>query len=127
MLPVTTIDIDGEQWEIQDEALRQIVNDLPQYIRNQNILSDFEGVTFPLTAQYDGFLTVTAGTGANQFGYINVNNNHVATCSGISNTREYGASNSVTIPLKKDDVITVSGASFTGKVRYYESRDYENR
>lgn len=126
MLPVTTIDIDGEQWEIQDAALRQIVSDLPQYIKNQNKLSDYEDVTFPLTAQYDGFLTVVVGTGANQFGTISVNDIPIARCSGISNTREYGAANSVTIPLNKNDVVTVVGAQFNAKARYYKSRDYPN-
>lgn len=96
---------------------------------DENKLSDYEDVTYPFTAQYDGFVTAIVSTGANQFGNIYINDNVVSVCGGISNAREYGCGNSVTIPLNKGDIVTVGGnaSSITGKVRYYKLRDYSNR
>lgn len=93
------------------------------YIRNQNILSDYEAVTFPFTAQYDGELVATA----------TVNNSTILSINGtVIGTAVYSrgidtVSNSVSIAFKKSDVITAQGAYSSAFARYYKLRDYTGR
>lgn len=108
------------------------------YIRNQNLLSDWEDITIPvgsanaITMDYDGFLT----------GFINASNNgtvyavyYIIDQNGVegkdaNNAAYLQYSGGVTVVFKKGDKIykTASqGSNFAEKVRYYKQRDYTGR
>ncbi len=94
-------------------------NAVARYIRNQNVLSDYETASSSFTAEYDGFISANvAGTGAS----VNIQINGV-TIANNSNAN-YG-SNGVSALFKKGDVVSTNASS--PKVAYYKLRDYTGR
>ena len=92
----------------------------PEYIRNQNILSDYEAVTLPLTAQYDGELVINCPADEG----INIKINGVAWAVYISGP----AGHSVTLTLKKGDIVKVTKGTYkNAHARWYKLRDYTGR
>ena len=95
--------------------------DVAEYIRNQNVLSDIETVTLPMTALYDGELIAVGSNG----GYVtfSINGNQYTVGSSAGMTVTSGLS------IKKGDVLNlqalVGTAGFTA--RYYKLRDYSGR
>ena len=104
--------------------------DVAEYIRNQNILSEweepiFDGASF--TAQYDGILNVwlSSDVAVNATLYIN----------SVQIARLYpnaGVDSGTQLPIKKGDIFTfslISGgiANMYNKVAYYKLRDYTGR
>lgn len=96
------------------------------YIRDQNVLSEWEPLTLPTTANYDGFMEVcfnsTVSVGDK---IIYVNDIQLAGVE-TSGRVQYG------FPVKKGDVVRYTGPSGTGitsasKVAYYKLRDYTGR
>lgn len=101
--------------------------DVAEYIRNQNVLSDYEIITLPSTSTtaiempYDGFIIYNA-SGSPAIMYIN------GVQMGISNVTT--GQTCMTAMFKKGDLIygtnnNASGA--TTRVAYYKLRDYSGR
>ena len=108
--------------------------DVAEYIRNQNVLSDYENITLPTTAAsaitmpYDGYLTVT-WSGVNDDGYsraIYVNGVQHAH-SGKGPGLEYRIA-CLDVPIKKGDTVYCNNPNtIQANVRYYKLRDYTGR
>ena len=88
---------------------------------NDNVLSDIETVTLPMTAPYDGELIAVASNGGYITFSINGSQYTVGSLTGLTSTSG--------LPIKKGDVLTlqalVGTAGFTA--RYYKLRDYTGR
>lgn len=104
--------------------------DLAEYIRNQNVLSEWEEPIFDgdsFTAQYDGILNawLSSDVMVNATMYIN----------SVQIARLYpnaGIDSGIQLPIKKGDVLTFSLSSgaianIYKKVAYYKLRDYTGR
>ena len=95
--------------------------DVAEYIRNQNVLSDIETVTLPMTAPYDGELVAVGSNGGYVTFRINGNEYTVGSSAGMTNTSG--------LSIKKGDNLQLSAligtAGFTA--RYYKLRDYTGR
>ena len=95
--------------------------DVAEYIRNQNVLSDIETVTLPMTAPYDGELIAVGSNGGYVTFRINGNEYTVGSSAGMTNTSG--------LSIKKGDNLQLSAligtAGFTA--RYYKLRDYTGR
>lgn len=95
--------------------------DVAEYIRNQNVLSDIETVTLPMTAPYDGELIPVASNGGYITFSINGSQYTVGSSAGMTSTSG--------LPIKKGDNLQlqalVGTAGFTA--RYYKLRDYTGR
>lgn len=105
-----------------------VIDQMKAYIRNQNVLSDWESVasigtssTNAFEAEYDGFLMLSATT-ENGF-KVYVNGIDIARLGCYINDP-----NSTTIPLKKgDEVYADNQSGLKIYVRYYKLRDYSDR
>ena len=95
--------------------------DMAEYVRNQNVLSDIETVTLPMTAPYDGELIPVASNGGYITFLISGNQYTVGSSAGMTSTSG--------LPIKKGDnlqlLALVGTAEFTA--RYYKLRDYAGR
>lgn len=102
------------------------------YIQNQNKLSDFEAVTLgtssasPAEMPYDGFIVVKrAPTVVGSTVYSNVVINGVQFSSNYSTTQNFIISLRDTYPVKKGDLVYVTGyTSSTAQARFFKDRDY---
>jgi hypothetical protein len=101
--------------------------DMAEYIRKQNVLSEWEDITLPtsvetaITMQYDGIICATLkGKAGNTFDiYVN----GIPLYSSVSR-------DTVTVPFKKGDTVycVLTGSTTeTNYVRYYKLRDYTGR
>lgn len=110
--------------------------DIAEYIRNQNILSDWENITLPTTAataitmQYDGFIYIDAhaeGEGVGAWVNLYVNGKL------FRNRADTGAYNintpSLTVPVKKGDVVYLDNSPkvVNKRATFYKLRDYTGR
>ena len=108
--------------------------DMAEYIRNQNILSDYEDITLPTTATtaitmpYDGVYILA------NYGVINIHHiylNGIEISAGTTGNNTTGASTSSTILFKKGDTMyrshTYTDSTFVEHVAYYKLRDYSGR
>lgn len=93
--------------------------DVAEYIRNQNVLSDYETASSSFTAEYDGFITAKVG-GTGQGVEIKINGVSIAR----NTNADYGI-NGVSALFKKGDVVLTSDPA--PKVCYYKLRDYSGR
>ena len=102
------------------------VDDMKQYIRKQNLLSDYEQSTFTTTntpVQFDGELTFRYN---GNLVWVYVNDVQIASAGDIYST-SITIQSSATISFKKGDNIRFN-ISITGQyVRYYKDRDYSDR
>ncbi len=115
---------------------KQVVvpSDIAEYIRNQNILSDYEDITLPTTAAtamtmpYDG-VYILANYGVSNVHHIYLNGIEIS--AGTTGNNTTGASTSSTILFKKGDTMyrlnTYTGSTFAEHVAYYKLRDYTGR
>lgn len=118
----------------EDSTVQNIFVVTPEYIRQQNVLSDWEIITptGTYTAPYDGIMAFDnhQWTSTNNLGYVLVNGvgcNNFGQIDGGTVVGQHFASMSVTV--KKGDVVT-STANLTGwdwKARWYKLRDYGDR
>lgn len=107
---------------------------LKEYVRNQNILSDWETITLsansssPTEMPYDGILNI-------MWGIVNVNNGYIrsvvvnsvkTTIFGVSPSST-GTNPTIQITVKKGDLVYLSDPSVTNNIRYYKLRDYTGR
>lgn len=143
MADVSKIDIDGVQWNIKDEYLRNYVlpvnGSLKEYIRNQNRLDVPEtiigGTTLAtaVTASYDGFLTIGGGGSvvSAQRGFrFYIKHKNVSTYQELLNIGDADTSHvhyfTMVVPIKRGD--TFYTTFVTTKNRYYAQwykwRDY---
>lgn len=106
----------------------------PEYIRNQNILSDWEDITVPaagFTAPYDGFVSISnsVATGKTGLAAILVNGVSCNSWRILPTDTTVGANTlACSAPIKKGDVVTVIGVDIGAtKARYYKLRDYRGR
>mgnify|MGYP002621645839 CR=1 FL=1 len=104
--------------------------DVAEYIRNQNVLSEWEDPIFDgtsFTALYDGVLNMWLSS--------NVTINAVVSINSTQITRLYpnaGVDSGTQLPIKKGDFLTFSLSSggiadIYKKVAYYKLRDYTGR
>ena len=96
--------------------------DVAEYIRNQNVLSDYENITLPVSSiPYDGLLTVSVSNGGYVSFSINSRNFTIGSASGTSDTSE--------ITLKKGGNVGFleAGGTYGIYARYYKLRDYSGR
>ena len=109
--------------------------DVAEYIRNQNVLSDYEDITLPTTAgtamtmPYDG-VYILANYGVSTIHHIYLNGIEISV--GITGNNTTGASTSSTILFKKGDTMYrlntyTDSTSFVEHVAYYKLRDYTGR
>lgn len=136
MAVINKINIVNNVGESETYDLETIITEaIGKYIDNQNNLSDYETITLsnssaaPTEMEYDGFLFITrravvVGGGASS----TVNINGVAFTLDYSTTGNYIGSSLDTQPIKKGDVVFVSGAiSTNARARFFKARDYSNR
>jgi hypothetical protein len=91
-------------------------NAVAEYIKNQNVLSDYETASSSFTAEYDGFFEGRE-VGGQTATVLTINGNPLGT---YGNYPSY-----ISIAIKKGDVIS---SNLTGcKVAYYKLRDYTGR
>lgn len=108
------------------------------YIRNQNLLSDWESITIPIGAEnaitmdYDGFIMAiysATGGSATVIYYVIDQDGNIARDTGHATYNTF--SNGATLVFKKGDKIykTASQASvqYAEEARYYKQRDYTGR
>lgn len=135
---------DGSQWgtfyfvPFEDSTVQNIFVVTPEYIRQQNILSDWETITptgsgpYTYIAPYDGVIAFDnkQWTSTNNLGYVLVNG---VGCSNFGQI--YGGTTvpphytSMSVTVKKGDVVTASAtpAWWDFKARWYKLRDYGDR
>lgn len=102
------------------------------YIQNQNNFSDFEPITLgtssasPVEMPYDGFIVVNrAPTVVGSTVHSSVVINGVAFSSTYSTTQNFILSLRDTYPVKKGDLVYVTGyTSSTAQARFFKDRDY---
>lgn len=109
-------------------------NAVSEYIRNQNILSDWEDITVPAagyTAPYDGFVSVSNAVTTGKTGLAAILVNGVSCNSwGILPTDITVGANTMSCSalVKKGDVVTTIGVDIDAtKARFYKLRDYTGR
>jgi hypothetical protein len=104
------------------------------YIRDQNVLSEWEAITIPTTAEtamtmmYDGYITCSSSRDSEIYIYVD---GHVEAVS-ISRTSEWSYPSINAFPFKKGQSIyakVVHGSLDTNfsRVAYYKLRDYTGR
>ena len=112
----------------EDSTVSDIEVVTPEYIRNQNILSDWEDITIstnsssPTVMPYDGF--IYSHTGYNVVLYINTTPFTTGDYSNIS------GSGSCMVAVRKGDRVYIKrdqDKSSIEKVAYYKLRDYTGR
>lgn len=115
----------------EDSTVSDVEVVTPEYIRNQNILSDLESITIstssssPTVMPYDGVIYVSYKAAGSTPGKYYLNGQQVLWFEG-----QYGtASNSGTLTVKKGDTVYVefNGASPSAFARFYKLRDYTGR
>ena len=115
----------------EDSTVSDIEVVTPEYIRNQNILSDLESITIstssssPTVMPYDGVIYIRYKASGSTPGKYYLNGQHVLWFEGAYGT----ASNSGTLTVKKGDTVYVefNGASPSAFARFYKLRDYTGR
>ena len=120
----------GESEEYDIETI--ITNAIRGYLQNQNKLSDFETVTLgtssaaPVEMPYDGFIVINrAPTVVGSTVYSNVVINGVQFSSNYSTTQNFILSLRDTYPVKKGDLVYVTGyTSAIAQARFFKDRDY---
>lgn len=136
MAVINKINIVNNVGESETYDLETIITEaIGKYIDNQNLLSDFETIKLGTTAatatemEYDGFLFVVRRAvviGSSTSSTVNING--VAFILDYSTTGNYIGSSLDTQPVKKGDIVFVTGAASTSaQVRFFKARDYSNR
>lgn len=130
MATIKGFEVSGTIYENEDETARQDIADLPTYIRNQNILSDFETLgsgtsLVNYTSPFDGVLYVHRNSGVG-FEY-SIRRGDI-TFAGKTTANNGGGMTSV-FPIRKGDIILIGGNSSEGIIRasFYKLRDYSDR
>lgn len=106
-----------------------------QYIKNQNVLSDYEDFTIstdstnPTEVHFDGVLYLTVQI--NAFTHLKVYVNNI-NFEFMKSSSQYLFRTSSSIPIKKGDTVYYTSDSTNtimvqSKVRYYKDRDYTDR
>lgn len=126
-----------ENGEIADGTKVMVTDDYDdnpkEYVRNQNVLDDWEDVSQSFTAQYDGYYSGSLrGTTTGDWTHITVTVNGTAIAyGGVNSGNSTLKGSQVCLPIKKGDTVSASwsAAGVTGvyKVRYYKKRDYSDR
>lgn len=103
-----------------------------EYIQNQNLLSDFESITLGTTSAtatempYDGFLTVSHRpivVGGSSSASVHINEQVFS--SDYSTSQNFIITQKHTYPVKKGDLVYVTGQTSTeGIARFFKTRYY---
>lgn len=113
--------------------------DLQEYIRNQNILDDWEAISIstdsnnPTVIPYDGFLEICVQGEDLKGSVIYVNGELISDFYIVFKGVSMGEGNTFaathSLPVKKGDRIYKDGllTVFTSNARYYKLRDYTGR
>lgn len=133
---------DGSQWgtfyfvPFEDSTVQNIFVVTPEYIRQQNVLSDWETVasnkkgTYSFTADYDGYVSYinNAWTSTGNAAVIKVNG-YACNSWGVvpSGTKMPGNAMANTVYVNKGDTIEGDGTTFNVMARWYKLRDYGDR
>ena len=91
---------------------------IPEY---QNLLSDIETISIPMTSSYDGFLIVSDEYNGS---WVSINGIGF-TYAGETNGG--WAKDTSCFPIVKGDIISGSGRVATYRARWYKQRDYTGR
>ena len=109
-----------------------VIDQMKEYIRNQNVLSDFEDITIstdannPTVMRYDGFIAVANMSNGDAYRFIYVNNIEVDVNYHV-NTNARSAD---WLPVSKgDNVYMISHGGYIAWIRgrFYKLRDYSDR
>ena len=111
-----------------------VIDQMKEYIRNQNVLSDFEDITIstdannPTEMRYDGFLLISVLDGRGTTPYVNIDGTQYLL---TNNNTDIGGT-TVNIPIKKGQKVYLilaglSISSITCRLMYYKLRDYSDR
>lgn len=122
------------QGETKKVSVATLANATKGYIRDQNILSEWEAITLPtsasdaITMDYDGYITCGAGRDTSIYIYVD---GHVE-ATNVCRTSEYAQPSINGFPFKKGQSIyvrTENGPLDTNlsRVAYYKLRDYTGR
>ena len=120
----------GDTTEVKSVGVNYIIKakqvavpfDMAEYIRNQNVLSEYENITLPVSSvPYDGLLTVSVSNGGYVSFSIDSRNFTIGSATGTSDTSE--------ITLKKGTNIGFleAGGTYALYAKYYKLRDYTGR
>lgn len=115
----------------EDSTVSDIEVVTPEYIRNQNILSDLESITIstssssPTVMPYDGVIYISYKTSGSTAGRYYLNGQQVLWFEGAYEV----AANSGTLTVKKGDTVYVkfNNAYPSAFARFYKLRDYTGR
>ena len=102
------------------------VDDMKDYIRKQNVLSDYEDFAITTTNQemeWDGVIICSFG-GTNEGSILYVNDVMIAFHGTGTNSN---SQSSITACFRKGDNIRYRGTLQNSKVAYYKLRDYTDR
>lgn len=127
-LDIATEVREGDNQPVTSGAVYDYIDDsVKEYIRNQNILDTPSQVSTgsaeaTVTAQYDGYISFKGRAETNTDFYFNLNSNRILDSSS-------GYSMSVTIPIRKGDIIKMRSPGGGGlyTLWYYKLRDYTGR
>lgn len=109
--------------------------DIREYIRNQNILADWETITVstdsanPTVIPYDGFLSLLV-EGSNRTGSaLYINGQHISNAYVVLDNVVGTFSETHSVPVAKGDLVYKTGELHLTRpwVRYYKLRDYTGR
>ena len=120
---------EGDMNPVSSDAVYSVVI----YIRDQNVLDDWEGVSQSFTAQYDGYYSCSLyGTTTGDWTGLTVTvNGTVIAYGGVNSGNSTMKGSQICLPIKKGDTISASwsaaGVTGTYKARYYKKRDYSDR
>ena len=115
----------------EDSTVSDIEVVTPEYIRNQNILSDLESITIstssssPTVMPYDGVIYISYKTSGSTAGRYYLNGQQVLWFEGVYDV----AANSGTLTVKKGDTVYVKfkNAYPSAFACFYKLRDYTGR
>lgn len=132
LVNLTEVDAGDELpiWDNSASDTKKVsVENLFKYVRNQNILSDYENITIgktvetATTMQYDGYINIMANSTGTLYVYLNGETLIYYRIAGASY-----CDLPVTIAVKKGDVIYTNNVTTSAsKARFYKLRDYSGR
>ena len=105
-----------------------VIDQMKEYIRNQNVLSAVELVgtlsVTPIDINYDGFITIFGSGGDNWSKWKLVHADNSESIYGVYSS--YNTAYEVHC-TKGDKIVSVQGNTMTAYARYYKLRDYSDR
>lgn len=111
-----------------------VIDQMKDYIRKQNVLSAFESITIstdsnnPTPVPYDGFILFQVTGNSREVAELSVYVN--GTLIGMTRAASYAsrdAEQCILLPVKKGDTVYASPVVSASQARFYKDRDYTGR